>query len=144
MFDLRPAIESEAGHIKSLVYAARINPADLNWQRFIVAVSESGEIIGCGQVKPHRDGSQELASIVVRPAWQGKGVARAIIERLIAAHPGTLYLTCRAKLGSLYEKFGFRRVGAAEMPRYFRRLNRIAGVIGLFLDKEDGLWVMVR
>jgi amino-acid N-acetyltransferase len=144
MVTLRPATAADTAAIRSLVYSARINPTGLDWRRFVVAVSPGGEVIGCGQVKPHRDGSRELASIVVAPQWRGDGTARLIIEHLIANHPGPLFLTCRAVLGPFYEKFGFRRVGEAEMTPYFRKLSRLARLIG-FVGLESGeLLIMSR
>jgi amino-acid N-acetyltransferase len=144
MVSIRPATAADAATIRSLVYAARINPTGLEWQRFVVAISPDGEVIGCGQVKPHRDGSRELASIVVAPEWRGNGTARLIIEHLIANNPGSLYLTCRAVLGPFYEKFGFRAVGEAEMTPYFRKLSRLARLIGFVGRESGGLLVMLR
>ncbi len=55
----------------------------LDWRRFLVAVTPQGEMVGCGQIKPQGD-LRMLASIAVLPAWRGRGVARRIIERLLA------------------------------------------------------------
>ena len=41
-----------------------------------------GEVIGCAQIKPHRDGSRELASLVVHPDYRGQGIARRMIQYL--------------------------------------------------------------
>ncbi len=49
----------------------------LDWKRFVVAVNDQDEMIGCGQLKPHGQDVLELASIAVYPEHQGKGVARA-------------------------------------------------------------------
>ncbi len=144
LFNLRPARASDDARIRDLVHAARINPMGLDWRRFVVAVTQDGVVIGCGQVKPHRDGSLELASLVVTPEWRGQGVARAVLEYLIAAYPGTLYLTCRASLGPLYEKFGFSRILASQMTPYFRGLSRLAGLVELVNLGRDGLLVMRR
>jgi N-acetylglutamate synthase-like GNAT family acetyltransferase len=129
--------------IKALIHEVGINPMGLDWRRFIVAVTDKDQLVGCGQVKPHRDGSRELASIAVVPAWRGSGVARAIIQRLLADYPPPLYLTCRASLGPFYERFGFRVASPAELPPYFRRISFIAGTLKKSgLIKED-LLVMV-
>jgi amino-acid N-acetyltransferase len=141
-FTLRPADSADFPAIRGLIRAAQINPLGLHWQRFVIAVDAQGQMIGCGQVKPHRDGSRELASIAVTPAWRGQGVARAIIEHLLAIHPGTLYLTCRAGLGAFYEKFGFGAIQAADMPPYFRRLSRLAKLATRLTG--ENLLVMVR
>jgi N-acetylglutamate synthase-like GNAT family acetyltransferase len=144
MITLRAASETDAGIIRDLVHSGRINPTGLDWQRFILAQTAEGEVIGCGQVKPHRDGSKELASIVVHPDWRGRGVARKIIEELLASHPGELYLMCRSELGSLYEKFGFRAIQPGEMPKYFRRISRLAGLLESLAREESSLLVMKR
>jgi N-acetylglutamate synthase-like GNAT family acetyltransferase len=126
---LRAARESDFPAIKNLVYVTGINPVGLDWRRFIVAEAPDGQFIGCGQLKPHSDGTLELASIAVASNWRGQGVARGIIQRLLAEAPRPLYLTCRAALGVFYEKFGFRAVPEAELPRYFKRLKRMANLI---------------
>lgn len=126
---------------------ARLNPLSLNWKRFVVATSPLGEVIGCGQIKPHKDsGSRvyELASIVVTPAWRGQGVARAIIEHLLEKHKGSLYLTCRTKLGPFYEKFGFHFIESEQMPVYFRRIHRLVRVLSIFPAMNAGLLIMKR
>jgi amino-acid N-acetyltransferase len=116
----------------------------LEWRRFVVACSPDGIVVGCGQVKPHRDGSRELASIVVAPAWRGNGVARLIIEHLIDTHPGPLYLTCRLRLEPFYKKFGFSSVDADEMTPYFRKLSRLARMVGFVGLGKERLLVMFR
>jgi amino-acid N-acetyltransferase len=116
MFTLRPATEKDDKAIRALVKEGRINPTGIKWQRFVVAVSANGEVIGCGQVKPHRDGSCELASLVITAEWRGNGVARAIIENLLTAHSEALYLMCRSGLGAFYRRFGFQPVSESEMP----------------------------
>lgn len=132
---LRSAVSDDAPRIRKLVRAARINPTGLDWHRFVVAENTQGEIIGCGQIKPHRDGTHELASLVVDPVCRGQGIARALVEHLIETHQGSLYLMCRASLGEFYKKFGFDPILEPEMPPYFRRINRLASLVE-FLQKE--------
>ncbi|MDH3944061.1 MAG: GNAT family N-acetyltransferase [Anaerolineae bacterium] len=143
-FKLRPATVEDVGVIRVLIVQARINPTGLDWRRFVVAEDGDGNVIGCGQVKPHRDGSHELASIVVEEAWRGQGVARAMIEHLLAGHTGTLYLMCRSSLGPLYEKFGFSNIEADEMPKYFRRVSQLAGLADMLRKDGETLLVMQR
>ena len=49
--------------------AAGLNPFSLGWPRFLVA-EDGGRVVGVAQIKPHGDGSRELASlaVVARPA----------------------------------------------------------------------------
>jgi amino-acid N-acetyltransferase len=128
-FILRPAANTDFPAIRRLIHQVQINPTGLNWRRFLVAVDEQGQLVGCGQTKRHGDGSREMASIAVEPAWRGGGVARAIIERLLAENPIEVYLTCRAELGSFYERFGFCAIRVGEMPAYFRRLYRLVNAV---------------
>lgn len=141
---LRPAEASDFPAIRDLIRRVRINPLALDWRRFVIAVDENDQMIGCGQIKPHDDGAYELASIAVEPAWRGRGVARAIIEHLLAAHPGVLYLTCRSELESFYRPFGFRPIEAAEMPPYFRRIYRLARWIVRLRFERGSMLVMKR
>jgi N-acetylglutamate synthase-like GNAT family acetyltransferase len=145
MFILRPAQAPDFPAIQSIIRNAHINPMGLKWDRFLVAVDQENRVIGCGQIKPHSDGSFELASIAVKPDWRGQGAARAIIKRLISSHQGDLYLTCRASLGALYEKFGFSRITDPEaMPGYFRSVSRLFKVFKVFTNSQEDLWVMKR
>ncbi len=142
--ELRSASAGDAQAIRALIRSAQINPVGLDWRRFTLAVDGSGRLVGCGQIKPHRDGSRELASIAVVPEWRGRGVARALIEHLLETHPGTLYLTCRASLGSLYASFGFQVVDESEMPTYFRWVSRTVRLMRRLGLAGEGLLVMGR
>ena len=144
MFTLRPAKEEDAAIIRQLVRIGQINPTGLKWQRFVVAESAEGQVIGCGQVKPHGDGSDELASLVVHPDWRGKGVARAIIEHFVGNFDGDLYLMCRENLGPLYEKFGFQPLPQDEMPRYFQRIMRMLGLLDRVRSEGERVLIMKR
>lgn len=142
-FTLRPATQEDFPAIRNLIHGVRINPMGLDWRHFVLAVSPSGEMLGCGQLKPHGDGSIELASIAVRAAVRGTGIARAIIEHLIAQAPRPLYLTCRSKLGPFYEKWGFHTIGLNEMPPYFRRITRLVRTMFAFERRGETLLVMM-
>lgn len=132
------------GAIRYLVIAGHINPSNLDWKRFVVACSPTGEVIGCGQIKPHRDGCWEMASIAVRRSWRGKGVAGAIIEALLRLHEGDLYLMCRSSLKGLYERFGFGVIAEEEMPRYFRKVKGLARLAETLTRQGESLLVMKR
>ena len=120
---LRNATRADQTAIKAIVRAAQINPTGLNWQRFIVAV-DGDKLVALGQVKPHRDGSRELASIATIPERQRHGLSRQIIEALPAREHGDLYLMCRAPLVAFYERFGFHRALPAELPPLFRLADK--------------------
>ena len=143
-FTLRPAQIEDTPAIYDLVIEGKINPTGLEWTRFIVAETDEEQVIGCGQIKPHRDSSMELASIAVTRDWRGRGVARAIIEHLMAGHDGPLYLMCGSTVGGLYEKLGFRVLALEEMPKYFRRVSRLVGFIEPLRKEGSTLLVMGR
>jgi len=140
---MRPATAQDSPAIRALVRRVRINPSGLDWRRFLIAVDGAGRILGCGQLKPHGSDVIELASIAVEEEHRGRGVARAIIERLIGEAPRPLYLTCRSSLGPLYAKWGFRELQAAEMPQYFRRLAKVMSLVIGIVGADDRLLVMV-
>jgi N-acetylglutamate synthase-like GNAT family acetyltransferase len=136
----RPATKDDFPAIQALIHEVGINPTSLDWHRFLVVVTRTGELVGCGQIKPHGDGSRELASIAVREQDRGQGVARTLILRLLEGQPRPIHLMCRARLGSFYNQYGFRAIGQNEMPPYFQRISRL---IHLFNHGgEDGLLVM--
>lgn len=143
-FILRRAVRADFQDIRTLIYTVGINPTGLDWKRFVIAVTPDGRLAGCGQVKPHRDGSRELASIAVAPQMRGRGLARRIIDRLLLENPGELYLTCRDHLGPFYQKFGFRAAEPEEMPRYFRTVHRFASAIQRLGMLDEGLLIMKR
>lgn len=141
-FTLRPARETDSGSIRRLVHLGGINPTGLDWKRFVVAELPSGEVIGCGQIKPHGNQVLELASIAVHPDHRRQGIAAAIIDHLVADSPRPLYLMCRSTLGPFYEKFGFRALDRDEMPVYFRRVTQVAGLIAALASAGETLLVM--
>jgi len=142
-FVVRPATRQEFPKIRSLIHAVSINPTGLDWKHFLVAVSPDNTLLGCGQIKPHCDGSRELASIAVQENARGQGVARAVIQELLARETTRpLYLMCRARLESLYVKFGYRKIGQDEMPVYFQRISRAERILNSNAQPENRLMIM--
>lgn len=139
---MRPARESDLSAIRSLIRSSKINPTGLKWPRFIIAETPGVKMIACGQLKPHIDGSTEIASIAVQPEYRNQGLARAIIEELMRDAPRPLYLMCRFELGPLYEKFNFYPLQQEEMPPYFRRISKLASLVDLLFREGTTLLVM--
>ena len=140
---IRPASAADQYAITAIVRAARINPSDLDWQRFLLA-QWGQDIVGVGQVRPHKDGSRELASIAVVPEWQGNGVGGALIRALLSRETGQLYLMCTANREHYYERFGFKRLERPAMPPYFRRFALVNPLIRLFTLNQVRVIVMGR
>ncbi|GJM39975.1 MAG: hypothetical protein DHS20C20_02570 [Ardenticatenaceae bacterium] len=154
----RRALASDEAAIKALIRTVNINPMGLKWHRFIVAVDEpcteqsrsNGRLIGCGQIKPHRDGSRELASIAVQKAWRRQGIAGAIIQQLLANETVPIWLTCMDKLVPFYEQFGFAEVKKGDgrsLPFYFKvattffkpiqKISRIPGYLAVMVWQKN-------
>ncbi len=145
MIRIRPATPADQRAITAIIRAAQINPMDLQWQNFALAVEDgSGAVVGTGQIRRHGDGSAELASIATIPSHQRRGIAHQVINYLMDRHAGALYLTCIDTMGTFYEQFGFRRLEPAEFTPYFRRLARVAGALHFLSSDGHRLLVMKR
>ncbi|MBI5352648.1 MAG: GNAT family N-acetyltransferase [Chloroflexi bacterium] len=141
-YTLRPALESESSQIKDLIHLVGINPTGLDWKRFIVAVNDGGQVVACGQIKPHGADIRELASIAVNPEYQDQGLARAVIEDLLSKTERPVYLMCLSKMEGLYEKFGFKAISYEIMPRYFQRIYNIFRIADVVRHSGEELSVM--
>jgi N-acetylglutamate synthase-like GNAT family acetyltransferase len=144
MYTIRPAKSTDDQAIRKLIRQVGINPTGLDWRRFLVAVDQADQVIGCGQIKPHQDGSNELASIAVVPEWRRQSIASAVIRQLLATYAGELYLVCRSPLGPFYEKFGFHSIETEDMPPYFKRIDRLARWFMRLEKKGESLLVMKK
>jgi predicted N-acetyltransferase YhbS len=99
-------------------------------------------VIACGQIKPHGDGTRELASIAVIEKYRGQGLARRMIELLLESVEYPVYLTCRARLQPFYEKFGFAVIQPALLPNYFHRIHSLAQTLRKLSIIHEKLLVM--
>jgi N-acetylglutamate synthase-like GNAT family acetyltransferase len=116
---------------------AGLDPSDLGWPHFVIA-EIAGEAVGCGQIRPYAKGP-ELGSIYTRDKYRGKGVADAVIRRLIDdwERPGPLYLECRGHMAPYYERFGFERIRWQDVPGGPLRFKAVVGsVLGKLLRIE--------
>ena len=127
-FIIRPATAADQNTITTIIQEAKLNTASLDWQRFMLA-DDNGRVIGTGQIKPHWDGTRELASISAVPDRQGEGVASAVIHTLLKDETDTLYLMCETHNASFYERFGFRSIPLWQMPPYLFLFYIAVGLI---------------
>lgn len=128
---IRPARADDAATIRALVRSESLDPTSLDWRNFLVAEDEGGQIVGIGQVKP-LPGARELGSLVVVPAWRGRGVGAAIINALMARETGPLYLLTRDTRVPYYARFGFRVAGWRDLPWVIRGKLLIPQLFRLF------------
>jgi len=144
---IRAAAAADQEAIRRIIGQARLNPMGLHWQRFIIA-EERGQVVGVGQIKPHGDGSEELASLAIVPERQSAGIGSVLMWTLMARAPGTLYLRCASHNEGYYRRFGFRALSLAEMPPSHRRIFRVANgmmrIANLFTKDPERLFIMGR
>lgn len=144
IFNLRAATAADHPTIKQMVRGAHLNPFGLNWRRFTLAVTNSDEIVGCIQLKSHRGGTDELASLVVAKGWRRMGIARRLIEYLQETAEPPLWLMCAYRLTKFYAPFGFQQVRLGQpMPGYYRWMLRLAFVFNRVGPVEQQLAIMV-
>lgn len=130
---LREAVAEDQPAIISLVRAARLNPRDLDWRRFIVA-DDGGRVVGCAQVRVHDRGTRELASVVVAPSHRAAGVGSRLVETILAREPGPIYLFTESSTVGYFERFGFRRLAGPDVPRDLRGARRLVILLGPLLS----------
>ena len=77
-------------------------------EEFFVA-EENGTIIGCCALEVYSQRLAEIRSLAVAKAFQGKGVATALVERCLTAakEKGVYEVIAITGANSLFEKHGF-------------------------------------
>ncbi len=125
---MRSARAGDQRTIRAIVREARLYPLGLHWSHFLV-VEQEGQILGVGQVRPHGNGSRELASIAVRPEHRGQGIGDRLVQALLAREPGPIYLICADERMSFYRRFGFCEISARESPPSLRWKLRAGSVV---------------
>lgn len=126
---IRPATEADRTAILGLMRPGDFNRINLRPTCFLVA-EETGRVIGIGQVKRHRDGTPELASLVVAVERRGEGIGQALVRALVARHDGPLYLFCLAELEGFYARLGFRQVARRHLPRLLALIHGVGNGMG--------------
>jgi N-acetylglutamate synthase-like GNAT family acetyltransferase len=142
---IRKATRADDQTIHDLIHLVHINPMDLKWEHFLVAEDSEGIFLGCGQIKVHKGAVFELASIAVVPEARRQGIASKIIQNLIESTPRDLYLTCRARLETFYQPFGFEKISDQKLlPGYFRRIQRLSKNLMRIKIISEPILVMYR
>jgi N-acetylglutamate synthase-like GNAT family acetyltransferase len=126
---VRSATETDRSAILSLMRQGDFNRVNLKPVCFVVAEVDS-QVIGVGQIIRHRDGTAELASLVVAADRRSQGVGSAIVRALLARHTGVLYLFCLAELEGYYARFGFSKIERSTLPRSLARIHRFGNWFG--------------
>ena len=125
---VRRAQEPDQTAITAMIRRARLNPAGLHWERFMVA-EDDGRIVGVAQVRLHRDGAHELASLAVAPEVRGRGIATLLIDALVRAETSDLYTLIDRPYADHFRRWGFRPIASARLPRSVARVHRIGRIV---------------
>jgi amino-acid N-acetyltransferase len=139
---LRPALQEDQRVITQLIHTERLNPLDLNWQRFIVA-EEDRCTVGVIQARMHPDGSRELASLVVVPSHRQRGIASMLVGAVQEQWGAPLYLTCVHTREPLYNRYGFTRCPRHKMPPLLRVEHAISNIALHLFSRPERILVLV-
>jgi N-acetylglutamate synthase-like GNAT family acetyltransferase len=139
---LRAATAADQAAIRAIVRSAGIYPLGLGWRRFTVA-EERGRVVGVVQVRAHRDGSRELASLAIVPERRHAAIGTHLVAALLEREPPPLYLTCRDALETFYRRFGFRVIDEPSMPPALRRSQQLGNRLLRLLSRRERVRVMV-
>jgi N-acetylglutamate synthase-like GNAT family acetyltransferase len=125
---IRAARQEDQQTIVSFIRQAKLNPRNLNWERFLVA-EENGQVVGIRQVKLYPDGTREVASGFVLPEYRRQGISARLMEELLARETGPLYTMVNEKRAPYYEQFGFQRAAVSQLPSDFLKEYRIGTIV---------------
>lgn len=90
---------------------------------YLVAVDESGSILGCGALKEYSPSIAEVAAIAVSPEAQGLGLGRRIVDAVetLARKRGIPEVFALTLEPEFFEALGYQRVDRARYPEKIRR-----------------------
>ncbi|MEH1830925.1 MAG: GNAT family N-acetyltransferase [Nostoc sp.] len=116
---LRKATSADKWSIRLLVFSAKLDPTQLNWQQFwVIECDES--LVACGQLRSF-SGAQELGSLVIVSAWRGRGLGTLLTQHLINTATQPLYLECLGqRLAQFYSRFDFVPISFEDLPQFPR------------------------
>jgi amino-acid N-acetyltransferase len=121
---LRKATSADKWRIRLLVFSAKLDPTQLNWQQFWVVECDAyggqslRNLVACGQLR-NFSGAQELGSLVVASAWRGRGLGTLLTQHLINTATQPLYLECLGeRLAQFYSRFGFVPISFEDLPQF--------------------------
>ncbi|RCJ32726.1 GCN5 family acetyltransferase [Nostoc punctiforme NIES-2108] len=114
---LRKATSGDQWSIRLLVFSAKLDPTQLNWQQFWV-IEYNDNLVACGQLR-NFSGAQELGSLVVASAWRGRGLGSLLTQHLINTATQPLYLECLGqRLVKFYSRFDFVPICFEDLPQF--------------------------
>lgn len=118
-------------------------PSDLSRDRVAIAYWEK-QRAGLGRLVPIADQQWELGGMYVLPHFRQKGIARPMVQHLLAASPvgSTLYCVPFLHLSSFYESCGFRPVLESERDAVPQSILDKCNWCNTHYENQAGLLVM--
>ncbi len=130
---VRPATRDDLRAIEAIQSAS---PQASSWQPLdydcFVAV-EFGIVTGFIVTRRTAPDESEILNLAVNPAYRRRGVAKALVEHVLKAHPGRWFLEVRESnrpAVELYHSVGFRHAGMR--PDYYTSPPEAAIVMSFF------------
>jgi N-acetylglutamate synthase-like GNAT family acetyltransferase len=80
--EIRPARPADRAEVLALLESQKGLEIAFEPEEFMVA-TEGGQVVACGRLRTHADGSLELASVATHPGHRGRGVASALVQALL-------------------------------------------------------------
>ena len=125
---IRRATVADQTSIRRLVRQAKLNPRSLDWRAFVIAEAE-GKPVGVAQVRRHRDGSMELASLVVVAKDRGHGIATDMVDALLSEETQPVFTLLDRRYAEHFTRWGFQPIPATDLPAPLRRQLRVGQVV---------------
>jgi amino-acid N-acetyltransferase len=124
---LRPALPADMDQAAALVNAFAAQNLMLPktteqlvrmFREFIVAVDDTGRVLGCGGLRVFTPTLAEIVSLAVHPATQGMGLGARIVDRLVddAALLGITTVFALTLRDGFFHRSGFRTVEKEMFP----------------------------
>ena len=139
---VRRAAEDDQPDIRALVRRARLNPADLHWERFVVAERDD-RTVGVAQLRRHSDGATELASLVVEPEARRQGVAGRMVDALLAEERAPVYMLIDRRYVEHFARWDFAPLAPSQLPRSVRRVYRTGRVVTAMASVLRPQWIRI-
>jgi N-acetylglutamate synthase-like GNAT family acetyltransferase len=117
--DMR-TLEPLIGHFASdnLMLPKNIDQLTRAFREFDVAVDENDRILGCGALRVYNEGLAEVISLAIDEPYQGMGIGRMLVERLVEDGRGLGLQTVFALTlkPDFFERLGWRIVTKDRFP----------------------------
>jgi N-acetylglutamate synthase-like GNAT family acetyltransferase len=122
---LRRGTAQDSLTLAGLIMREGMNPLLGDPRSFLVYETSDGFIAGCGNIR-----GNELASLVVSPAFRRQGIASMIVKELLDANASRdVFLLCLDSRAAFYERFGFRICPDSEISTGMRMEKSLGNVV---------------